>query len=104
MKKKIFKGLLAGLIVCFLGLFYAYSNGYYEKKQNDKVLLTNEMIEKFEQDIKDGRDVTIDSYLKEEPDYSTKTTKLSLKLSNKAENLIDGAIKFIFQKLGSVVE
>lgn len=104
MKKKVFKGFVLISIVCFLGLFYAYSNGYYEKRQQDKVILTNEMIEEFEQDIKDGKDVTIENYFEEEKDYSSKASRLSLKVSDKASNIVDSAIKFIFKKLGSVVE
>ena len=104
MKKKVFKGLILITIVCFFGLYYAYSNGYYEKRQQDKVILTNEMIEEFEQDIKDGKDVTIEDYFEEEKDYSSRVSRLSLNMSDKASNIVDSAIKYIFKKLGSVVE
>ncbi len=104
MKKKAFKGGVLLLIVVFLGLYYAYSNGYYEKRQNDKILLTNEKIEQFEQDIKDGKDISLEDYEEEEEDYSTRTSKFSLNLSSKAEHIVDSAIKFIFKKLGNVVE
>ena len=76
----------------------------YEKRQSDKVLLTNQMIEEFEEDIKEGKDISIEDYLKEEEDYSTRSSKLSLSISSKAEHIVDSAIKFIFKKLGSVVE
>ena len=104
MKKNIVKVFIVFLIVAFLGLFYAYQNGYYRKVQGDKVILTNQKIEEFEKDIKDGKDITIEDYLEEEKDYSTNSTKLSLKISDKIADGIDRVIKFIFQKLGSVVE
>ncbi len=104
MKKKVFKGIIFFLVIGFLGLYFAYNNGYYEKKQQDKITLTNEMIEKFEDDIKEGKDVTIESYFEEEPDYSTKASRFSLEISNKASSFVDSAIKFVFNKLGNVIE
>ena len=44
---KIFKYLLILLIIAFLGLYFAYSNGYSEKLTGENVILTNEMIEEF---------------------------------------------------------
>ena len=104
MKKKVFKGGILLLIILFLGLYYAYSNGYYEKKIKDKILLTNEKIEEFEQDLKDGKDITLEDYKVKETDYSTRTSKFSLNISSKAEHLVDSAIKYIFKKLGNALE
>ena len=104
MKKKVFKGIILLLIVSFLGLYYAYSNGYYEKQAKDKILMTNENIEKFEQDLKDGKVLSLEDYEVKKEDYSTKTSKFSLNISSKATKLVDSAIKYIFKKLGNVVE
>ena len=104
MKKKIFKSFVLVLIIGFLGLFYAYQNGYSEKVKGNNVILTNQMIEEFEEDIKDGKDISLENYVKEKKDYSTKSTKASLNFSDKVSNVFDSIIKFIFQKLGSFVE
>lgn len=101
---KIFKLFFLLLIIGFLGLYFVYTNGYSDKIIGDKVILTNEQIEEFEQDILNGEDILLESYLKEENNYSTKTSDMSLKLSNKLENIVDSSIKFIFRKIGSVVE
>ena len=101
---KVFKIFILLIIIGFLGLFFAYSNGYYEKMQGDKMILTNQMIEEFEQDILNGEDIKLESYLKNDKDYSTNTSKASLKISNKIENIVDSGIKFIFRKLGNIVE
>ena len=45
---KIFKLFIILIIISFLGLFFAYKNGYYEKTLQKEVLLTNEKIEQFE--------------------------------------------------------
>ena len=102
--KKIFKYIPIILIIMFLALFYSYQNGYYEKYTRDKINLTNKNIEQFEQDILDGKDVTIENYLQEEKNYETKTGSVSLKISNRLENAINKGIKLIFRKISSFVE
>ena len=102
--KKVSKVFLFLLILGFLALFFAYSNGYYERMQGEKVNLTNQMIEQFEKDIQDGLDVSLESYLQDKKDYSSKTSKTSLNISEKLENTLDSVIKFIFKKIGEIVE
>ena len=101
---KIFKSFLILIIVSFLGLFFAYKNGYYEKSINKGIKLTNQKIKEFEKDLQDGKNITIDSYLEKEPSYATKASKLSLKDSARIEGLITESIKFIFRKLGNIIE
>ena len=81
-----------------------YQNGYYDTLTRNKIILTNEQIEKFEQDIIDGKDVTLDSYVENSKNYSTKIGNVSLNLSNKIENALNKLIKYIFRKISSVVE
>ena len=102
--KKILKYFPIILIIIFLGLYFSYQNGYYESIKRDKINLTNQSIEKFEQDVKDGNDITISDYLEEEKNYATKASNISLKVSHKLENIIDTSIKYIFRKISSVVE
>ena len=93
------------IILLILGfLYFSYQNGYYDKYMRDKINLTNQNIEKFELDVKEGRDVTIEDYLDKEKSYSTKTGNMSLKVSNKLEQIISNGIKFIFKKISNVVE
>jgi len=102
--KKIVKYIPIILIILFLALFYSYQNGYYEKYTRDKINLTNKNIEQFEQDILDGKDVSISDYLEEEKSYETKTGTISLKVSSKLENIINNSIKLIFRKISNFVE
>lgn len=102
--KKIIKYIPILIIILFLGLYFAYQNGYYERIIRDKITMTNVNIEKFEQDIKDGKDVTIEDYLEDEKDYSTKIGNTSLKVGGELEKIINSGIKFIFKKISSVVE
>lgn len=92
------------IIVLLLGLYFAYQNGYYEQITRDKIMLTNEQIEHFEQDIIDGKDVSLEKYIDNNKSYSTKIGNASLKVSNKIENTINKLIKFLFKKISKVVE
>lgn len=93
------------IIFILLGfLYFSYQNGYYDKYIKDKINLTNQNIERFELDVKEGRDVTIEDYLEEEKSFATKTGNMSLKVSNKLENIISNGIKYIFKTISSVVE
>ena len=102
--KKILKQMPLIIIILLGLLYFTYQNGYYDKYMKDKINLTNQNIEKFELDVKEGKDVTIEDYLNEEKTFTTKTGNISLKISNKIENLISKGIKFIFKKISSVVE
>ena len=101
---KIFKIFIILLIVAFLGLYISYSSGYYTKLKGAEVILTNQKIEEFESDVKNGKDILLENYQEPETDYSNKTTKMSLKISTKASNMVDKFIKFLFNKLGSALE
>ena len=92
------------IIILFIGLYFVYQNGYYEKITRDKIMLTNEQIEKFEQDVIDGKDVSLEQYLDNSKSYSTKIGNISLKVSNKVENIFNKIIKFIFNKISNIVE
>ena len=92
------------LIIIFIGLYFVYQNGYYDKMTRDKIILTNEQIEKFEQDVIDGKDVSLEKYMNNSKSYSTKVGNISLKVSNKIENTINKVIKYIFRKISKVVE
>lgn len=101
---KIFKILFIFLILSFLGLYFAYSNGYYETMQSEKVSLTNKQIEEFEEALMNGEEISLDTYKLDNIDYSTNTSKLSLKVSNSFENIVNSGIKFIFRKISNVIE
>ncbi|MBQ8472435.1 MAG: hypothetical protein IJ501_02915 [Bacilli bacterium] len=101
---KLFKILFIFLILGFLGLYFAYSNGYYETMQREKVSLTNKQIEEFEEALMNGEEISLDAYKLDNIDYSTNTSKLSLKVSNSFENIVDYGIKFIFRKISNVIE
>lgn len=103
-KKNWFLKLLSILFVVFLGLYIASISGYYESQVSNKVALTNKAIEQFEQDVLDGKNVDINTYINEETkDYSNKFTDMGDRFSESIQTVLtDGiggvwdAIKVLF--------
>lgn len=103
MKKMVKYGFI-GLVVLYLILYVSYENGYYERLNAEKTLMTEEMIMKYEEDLANGVDVTKESYVIENNDYTNVYTRTSLDISKKFEKVIDSTIKFLFRKLNDMVE
>lgn len=100
---KFFWFILISLFVVYMGLYIANSTGYYESKLNDRVKLTNEAIQKFEKDVAQGKDVTIDDYLtKETKDYSNKASKIGLSFSKKVESFMTTGLSKFLKVIGKL--
>ena len=100
-KESIFKFILLCFIICFLVILFAGKTGYYEKKLRDNSILTEEQIKKFEEDIKNGKNVDISNYvINENKDYTTNFTNDVYSVSLKVEKTIDKIVKFIFNEIG----
>lgn len=90
---KLFKFIVFTIIVIFFCTYFMEKTGYYEYKlQNKKILTENEML-KFENDVKEGKDVSLEDYLSNtNVDYSnnlTKTTSnISIKLNKYLKNIL----------------
>lgn len=99
--ESIFKFILLCFIICFLVILFAGKTGYYEKKLRDNSILTEEQIKKFEEDLKNGKNVDISNYvINENKDYTTKLTSDVYSVSLKLEKTIDKIVKFIFNEVG----
>ena len=57
-------------------------SGYYESHLTRKTLLTNEKIKEFEEDVKAGKEIDLESYyVPEKKDYSSFASKLGKKVT-----------------------
>ena len=100
---KGFKIFIVIMIISYIALYFSYQNGYYEIRNNEKKILTEEMIKEYEEDLKNGVDVTSKEYTVVRKDYSNTYTKNLLKVSRKIENSLDRIIKYFFNKVGSTI-
>ena len=105
-KKKSTILTLFYMVFIVYSIYYAfYMLGYAEVKVRNETILTKEAMEQFEQDLSEGKDVTLENYLQvNKKDYSTKISKLGNKAASFFEYIMDEGIEnfvLIIRKLFS---
>ena len=105
MDKTIIKIFLLLISIAFISSYLVASSGYYEYQLQQRIILTNEQIKEFEEDIKNNQYIDLKDYSqKEQLDYTNKLTNFVYNISENSSNLTRKIMKKIFQKLGSMVE
>ena len=88
-KKKILKIVFIVLFLSFIIAYVIEKSGYYEYNLRNKTVLTKESMEKFEKDVSEGRDVSIEDYVvNTSTDYTTKLTRGTNKVSTKVNDVL----------------
>ena len=103
MKKKSnwFLRILLVFFIIFMVTYIITQSGYYEAKVHNKTLLTDQKIKQFEEDIKSGKKISLDSYyIEEKPDYSSLLSNTGKKVSN---NLSKSLVGF-FTQFGKIMK
>ena len=105
MDKTIIKLFLLLIAIAFISSYLVASSGYYEYQLQQEIVLTNEQIKEFEEDIKNNQYIDLKDYSqKKQLDYTNKLTNFVYNISENSSNLTRKIMKKIFQKLGSMVE
>lgn len=93
---KFFKFFSAFLFVIFITLYLSASAGYYEYSNNKQMTFTKKQIEKFEKDVKSGKNIDLNKYMTNtNKNYNTVFSKMGFSLSNFiSENISTGVEKF----------
>lgn len=99
----IFKNIIFLLFVFFLINFFQVNNGEVNKRVTKKTILTEERINEFEEDVKNGEKIDIKDYIKEEEvDTTNIISDTGYRFSNIVNDFItDKAIK-IFKTIGKL--
>ena len=101
---KLFRYTILVSFVTFFALYLSQSTGYFEYRNSKKVALTNKQIEKFEQDVKEGKTVDIENYIEtNNQNYQNAISKTGLTISNLTEKAIRKLIDGSFKVLGDLV-
>ncbi len=102
-EKNPFFKLLSLLFLIFISLYIALESGYYEAKLSKKTAMTEESIEKFEEDIKEGKPIDVNTYVYEEKnDYSNHTTDAAIFIGGKVEAFMSSGITELFDIVKSL--
>lgn len=104
-RKKIFKNIFWLLFIGYIVCFVISESGYYEYKLQKRTVMTNESMQRFEEDIKEGKDVSLEDYVvSSEKDYTTTLTRTTNKVSTSVNSVLKKGIEGVFKVLGSFVE
>ena len=106
MKKryKVFKWMFILLFVIFITLYFSQLTGYYEYQNYQKMVMTEEQIKQFEQDIKDGKEVDIKNYtVNTVRNYGNSFSNLGLSLSNLIRGLVEDSVIKLFGSIAGMV-
>lgn len=102
-KRNYFIIMLILLFTIFLIIDFSYKNGYIEYKNKEKSLLTKEAMERFEEDIRLGKDISINDYINNDNiDYRSKVSNIGVKVGKIIEDFITEGMSNIVKILGKM--
>lgn len=104
-KNKIFKLLFIIVLIIFIISYAIEKSGYYEYNLHNKSVMTSEAMKKFEEDVKNGKNVTVEDYITDSTtDYTTTLSHNTNKFSLGVNKVLKKGIEKIFKVIGSFVE
>lgn len=103
--EKIFKYFFFTLFIAYIAFYLSSVFGYYEYSNNKKMILTKENVEKFEQDVKEGKDLSIENYLeKTNKNYQNKASSMGFNVSKKIGEGATIVIDYAFKVLSKIFD
>ena len=104
LRTTVFRITLSLLFAVFLTLFMSNKYGYYEYKKHEQVALTEEQIKRFEEDIKQGKNVDLQDYVSNtNKNYQTKLSQAGLNLSNGLSGIVQKGVEGFFSSIEKLV-
>ncbi len=102
---KYIKLCFFSLFFIFLCSYFSFGNGYYEYYLANQRNLTKKEIEHFENDVREGKSIDVNSYVNENRiDYSTPLTKKTSEVSLKFNEYLKKFIGNVFKVLEKFVK
>lgn len=96
--------VLVILFGIYASLYYLSESGYYDYKEYNKMVMTEEAMKQFESDVASGKDITLNDYLETQyKDYSNNVSELGLKTSEALESFITKGIGGFFKVVSKLV-
>ncbi len=104
-KKKLVKSVFFIFFLAFLISYIIERSGFYEYNLEKRTSLTNESMRKFEKDISEGKDVTLEDYaVPTSKDYTSSLTRRTNKVSLGVNRVLKKGIENVFRVLGNFVK
>ena len=94
--KRLIKLIGIILLIFFLALYLSsYNTSYYENKN----ILTEDAIKRFEKDLKEGKKINVNNYIEKEKNYNNKVSTYTLKISNLIDKCINKSLRLVLKYL-----
>lgn len=104
-KTDIFKFIFFFLLIAYISLYFGSLSGYYEYKNYQKMTLTEEQIKRFEEDVKEGKEIDVEDYIVEEqPVHNNKIANTGKKLSYGISNALSKVLTKTFKTLSKFID
>ena len=104
-KNKIFKFIFYLFFISFLVIYFSELTGYYEYHNYQKKELTQQQIKKYEEDIKNGKEVDINEYLAVDTrKYNNNLSKFASKLSDNISNIVNSGVEYAFKYISKLID
>ena len=102
-KKNYFLIVMVILFSIYCAIQFSYNNGYYQSSAYKKMTLTEETMRRFERDIEEGKNISVNNYLVEDfKDYSNNISNAGVKTGEIVEALVTKGIGRFFKVLGKL--
>lgn len=103
-KKKIIKIVFFIFFFSFIVSYIIEESGYYEYSLQHRTVLTNESMKRFEKDVSEGKDVTLEDYvIPNSKDYTSNLTRETNKVSTITNKMLKKSIEGVFKLVGNLV-
>lgn len=104
-KNKIFKFIFYLFFISFLVIYFSELTGYYEYQNYQRKEFTQQQIKKYEEDIKNGKEVDINEYLAVDTrKYNNNLSKFASKLSDNISNIVNSGVEYTFKYISKLID
>ena len=104
-KNKLFKLVFSLFLLSFIVVYFSEITGYYEYQNNKKMILTEEQRKKYEEDVKNNKQIDLNNYLVlEETNYNNGLSRFTSKMSDNISKLVKNGIEYVFKSISKFVD
>lgn len=104
LRTKLFRFTFTILFAIFITLFVSNKYGYFEYQKHEQVTLTQEQIKQFEQDVKEGKNISLEDYkANTNKNYQTRLSQAGLNISNTVADFVKKGVEGFFGSIDKLV-
>lgn len=102
-KDNIIRFVFLSLFFFFLCIYLYQASGYYEYLNYKRTKINYTKIKEFEEDLKEGKNVSKKNYLVKTKGYSNKIYEIGMGTSNIIEKSFNKIMKYLFSEASDMV-